>query len=207
LHHVEPKLFFDLIHIFELFEFELVFEFELSSLEKIKGKAIGNLGKLENCISAQPAQSIQAGPRAPAPPDRWTPSVSGGFLAHALSSPSLCLVGLACRRQSPSLARPCSLSASWAQLVSTPRCSLHAPVFPRCAVGPPCQFRLPREPPWTSAHARQEPRPHRLPTHPSSLLSTARTRSLSPDPFRVSSLFLSLALPSLLALAGDPSPL
>jgi hypothetical protein len=36
LHHVEPKLFFCLVHMFELFEFELVFEFELSSQEKIK---------------------------------------------------------------------------------------------------------------------------------------------------------------------------
>jgi hypothetical protein len=45
LHHAKPKLFFDLIHIFELFEFELVFEFELSSLEKIKRIAIRNSGK------------------------------------------------------------------------------------------------------------------------------------------------------------------
>jgi hypothetical protein len=52
LHHVEPKLFFYLMHMFELFEF--VFEFELSSLEKIKRKAIGNSKKMENRISAQP---------------------------------------------------------------------------------------------------------------------------------------------------------
>jgi hypothetical protein len=39
LHHAEPNLFFDLIHVLELFEFEFVFEFELSSLEKFK-KAI-----------------------------------------------------------------------------------------------------------------------------------------------------------------------
>jgi hypothetical protein len=26
LHHAEPKLFFDLMHMFELFEFEFVFE-------------------------------------------------------------------------------------------------------------------------------------------------------------------------------------
>jgi hypothetical protein len=37
LHHGDPKLFFDLMHMFELFEFW--FEFELSSLEKIKRKA------------------------------------------------------------------------------------------------------------------------------------------------------------------------
>ena len=44
LHHVEPKLFFCLMHMFELFEFEFVFEFELSSLEKIKRKGIRNSG-------------------------------------------------------------------------------------------------------------------------------------------------------------------
>ena len=38
LHHAKPKLFFDLMHMFEIFEFELVFEFELSSLEKTKKK-------------------------------------------------------------------------------------------------------------------------------------------------------------------------
>jgi hypothetical protein len=38
LHHAEPKLFFDLMYMFEIFEFEFVFEFELSSLEKIKRK-------------------------------------------------------------------------------------------------------------------------------------------------------------------------
>jgi hypothetical protein len=54
LHHAEPKLFFYLMHMFELFEFEFVFEFELSSLEKIKRKAIGNSKKMENRISAQP---------------------------------------------------------------------------------------------------------------------------------------------------------
>jgi hypothetical protein len=39
LHHVEPRLFFDLMHMFELFEFGFMFEFELSSLEKIKIKS------------------------------------------------------------------------------------------------------------------------------------------------------------------------
>jgi hypothetical protein len=38
LHHAEHKLFIDLMHMFELFEFNFVFEFELSSLEKIKKK-------------------------------------------------------------------------------------------------------------------------------------------------------------------------
>jgi hypothetical protein len=39
LHHAEPKLFFYLMHMFELFEFEL------NSIEKIKEKACGNSRK------------------------------------------------------------------------------------------------------------------------------------------------------------------
>jgi hypothetical protein len=45
LYHANPKLFFCLMHMFELFEFEFVFEFDLSSLEKTKRKAIRNLEK------------------------------------------------------------------------------------------------------------------------------------------------------------------
>jgi hypothetical protein len=39
--------------MFELFEYEFVFEFELSSLEEIKSKTIRNLEKKGNRISAQ----------------------------------------------------------------------------------------------------------------------------------------------------------
>jgi hypothetical protein len=53
LYHAEPKLFFCLMHMFELFEFEFVFEFELSSLEKIKRKEIRNSKKKGKPISAQ----------------------------------------------------------------------------------------------------------------------------------------------------------
>jgi hypothetical protein len=53
VHHVEPKLFFCLMHMFELFEF--VFEFELSSLEKIKRKGIRNSREKGKPNSAQPA--------------------------------------------------------------------------------------------------------------------------------------------------------
>jgi hypothetical protein len=118
----------------------------------------------------------------------WAPPVSGGFLARTLSPPFLCPVGLAYRHRLPSPEHPDSLSVPWAQLVSAPSRSLRALVSSRCAVGPPYQLRLPREPPWTSAHARREPRPRRLPMRPSSLLSTARTRSLSPASFHASSL-------------------
>jgi hypothetical protein len=57
LHHAEPKLFFDLMHMFELFEFGFVFEFELSSLEKIKRKAFRKSLEKEKLISAQLAQT------------------------------------------------------------------------------------------------------------------------------------------------------
>jgi hypothetical protein len=53
LHYAEPKLLFYLMNMFELFEFEFVFEFELSSLEKIKRKAIRNSEKKGKPISAQ----------------------------------------------------------------------------------------------------------------------------------------------------------
>jgi hypothetical protein len=55
LHHVKPKLFFDLMHMFELIEFGFVFEFELSSLEKIKRKAFRKSLKTEKPLLAQSA--------------------------------------------------------------------------------------------------------------------------------------------------------
>jgi hypothetical protein len=51
LHHAKLKLFFCLMRMFELFEF--LFEFELSSLEKIKRKAIRNLEKKGKPILVQ----------------------------------------------------------------------------------------------------------------------------------------------------------
>jgi hypothetical protein len=111
----------------------------------------------------------------------------------------LCLVGPGCRHRLPSPARSSP---------SLPRrpASLDAELFPRapalslsrCAMGPPCQLRLPRAPSWTStrapAPARRDPRPCRSPTHPSSFLSTARTRTRtrSPAPFHASSPSLAL---------------
>jgi hypothetical protein len=88
LHHVEPKLFFDLMHMFELFEFGFVFEIELSSLEKIKRKACRNSEKKRKQNSAQfsLAQPSRAA-RVPAPPYRWDPPVSGSSRARTLSPP------------------------------------------------------------------------------------------------------------------------
>jgi hypothetical protein len=194
LHHVEPKLFFDLMHMLELFEFEFVFEFELSSLEKIKRKAIRNSEKKGKPISAQlsSAQPSPAGPRAPARALHVGSTYQHQFPLSRALSPSLCLVRPVCRHRLPSPPRPRSISISWARPVSIMSRSLHAPVLSRYDVGPPCQLRLPREPSWTSAHARREPQPCRLSTRPSSLLSTTRTRSLLPTSFRASSLSLAL---------------
>jgi hypothetical protein len=177
------------------FEFETWFEFDLKSLEKIKIKAIRNLEKKGKLNSAQASlvQPIKV-TRALLPPDRWAPPVSGGFLPRALSSPLPQPSGPDCRCKSPSPTRHLSLSALQARLVSTvsyfPRTP--APSLSLCTVGPPYQLCLPREPPWTSEHARREPHSRRLPTHPISLLSTAHTHSLSPASFRASSPSLAL---------------
>jgi hypothetical protein len=64
LHHAESKLFFDLMHMFELFEFGFVFEFELSSLEKIKIKAFRKSLEKGKTTFSPTAQSSLAGPHA-----------------------------------------------------------------------------------------------------------------------------------------------
>jgi hypothetical protein len=97
-----------------------------------------------------------------------------------------------------------SLSASRARLVSASSRFPRAPDPSRCAVGPPCQLRIPRDPPWTSsthaeipgtspAQAPQLPFEHLL--HPHSLPCPISRRPA-----------LSRALPSLLDLVGDPRP-
>ena len=40
LHHAEPTIFFELIHMLNWFEFETWFEFDLKTLEKKKKKSI-----------------------------------------------------------------------------------------------------------------------------------------------------------------------
>jgi hypothetical protein len=47
LYHAEPKLFFCLMHMFELFEFDL------NSIDKIKKKSIWKFQKRENPFSAR----------------------------------------------------------------------------------------------------------------------------------------------------------
>jgi hypothetical protein len=163
--------------MFELFEFEFVFEFKLSSLEKIKRKAIRNLEKKGKPILAQlspvqPSQRQFPRSRALFPHPLHSGAGLSAPVAFARAPTfSLCLMGPTCQRAEPFPPCTCFLSLRHGTALSAP---------------------LPREPPWTSAHARREPRPRCLPTRPSSLLSTARTRSLSPTSFRTSTLSLLL---------------
>jgi hypothetical protein len=124
--------------------------------------------------------------------------VTGGFhlsaavSLRARSLPlSLCPVGPLCRHQLPSPARPFP-SLPRGPALSACRVVPRTPAPSRCVVGPLGQLLLPRDPPWTSAHACRDPHPRRLPTCPSSLLSSARTRTRSPVPHRTSSPSLSL---------------
>jgi hypothetical protein len=73
LHHVEPKLFFCLMHMFELFEFEFGACLNLNSKEENKRKRIRNSGIKEKLKEAQsPLLPWPFGPlgppsRSPAP--------------------------------------------------------------------------------------------------------------------------------------------
>jgi hypothetical protein len=55
LHHAEPKIFFELMHMFDWFEFETWFEFDLKTLEKIKEKHLENPWKKENSFQPKSA--------------------------------------------------------------------------------------------------------------------------------------------------------
>jgi hypothetical protein len=166
------------------------FEFDLKSIDKIKRKAIRNSEKMEKRISANLAQLSLARPRAR--PRRLT----GGSHLSAMARvralfPSLCPVGPVCRCRFPSPTRPSTLSVPWARPVSAVSRSLRALAPSSCVVGP--LLDLPSmQTPWTSTHARREPRPRHLPTCPTSLLSIAHTCSLSPTSFRTSSPSLTL---------------
>jgi hypothetical protein len=113
--------------------------------------------------------------------------LSAAVSLHVRSLPvSLCPVGPLYRHQLPSPTRPFPYLPRGPVLSVSSRFP-SAPAPSRCAVGPPYQLCLPHEPSWTSAHAPWDPRPRCLPTHPSCLLSSARTRTRSPASFHASS--------------------
>jgi hypothetical protein len=181
--------------MFEVLEFEFVFEFELSSLEKIKRKAIIDRRKRENHFSpCRPSPAHLNPPRERLPPsDRWSPPVGASPRPHAPLSSSRCPVGPTCQRQSPPRTR----------------------AFSRCPTGPARQLRCPfarplslfhgprvsepstpnrtRSPPWTRTCPRvSRPRPHA----PEPFFEPAHTHSRFPAQLRPqpSTLALSLSL-------------
>jgi hypothetical protein len=183
LHHAEPKLFFWLMHMFELFEFEL------SSLEKIKIKAIINSEKKRKLILAQ-LSPVQPSPAQRARLRRVTGglhlSVSVFSPARSLPS-SLCPVGSACRRRAPLDRVPYpSLSRG-----TTP--SVSRPARPRILSWPatlPCQNRpLPRNRPAHGACPRGQATPTLTMTRPR--CPSARWRPHAPLPHFTQALSLS----------------
>jgi hypothetical protein len=159
LHHAEPKLFFNLMHMFELFEFGFVFEFELSSLEKIKRKAFRkSLEKGKTTFSLVGPIQPSGAARAPPPPNRWAPPVSGSPRARTLS-PSLSLPPVPCL-SAPFLALPraCALSSRRAP-PAAPLPAAATTSLCRCLAGPACQL----SPPSSNLRSARSPWPRLRP--------------------------------------------
>jgi hypothetical protein len=182
LHHVESNLFFCLMHMFELFEFEFVFEFELSSLEKIKRKCIRHSREKEKPNSAEPAQLGPSPTRAPARarsplPDRQTPPASA--IPHTLS-PLLPLAARWSRLVGTSFlhARKHSLSVPQAPLVSSVAPSL---VVLSVTWAPPVGTVCPPPPELPKLSVVDVPTIARFPTTPphDRAFSGARSHSLA----------------------------
>jgi hypothetical protein len=144
----------------------------------------------------------------PAPPDRWTPPVSGSSPLPRALYLALCPLGPTYRRQFSSLAPSLSLSVSQAQIASRRAVAPRGPFFSLYAVGLPCQFcphRARRGP--ARAHSRMSPDfSVTTPAHaPSSLLRALLVPRARPSPHS-HSFTLSRALPTPPVAAGDPHP-
>jgi hypothetical protein len=109
---------------------------------------------------------------------------------------TLCPMGPTCRRQFPSPARSLSLCLVGPVRQLPSRCPAR-PLFSLCAVGLPCQFRLPR--------SRRISRPRRPPTRPAPFLEPRQCPAHAPCLIS-HSFTLSRALPTPPAAAGDPRP-
>jgi hypothetical protein len=142
-------------------------------------------------------------PAQPAPRARFAWQVGPTCQRHPTParSRSLCPLGSTCRRQLPSRA-PQSLFVLRARLVSAVnRTPVHSLSLSRCAVGPFCQLRLPRNRRWpTFAHPSWRP-PTSL-AHTPQLLFEPPPHTLSP----LSHFAHSRPLPSPSVLARDPRP-
>jgi hypothetical protein len=154
LHHVEPRLFFCLMHMFVIHKFDLVACLNLNRKEKTKAKGIRKFGLKEKAKSAQrPPPSwpfSPLGPVHPRAPVLHLPLTSGPALS-ALS-----------------LARPCAhASPGRAFARCAPARLCHRPTGPGCQRLPSFN-RLPERTacmhtetvvPTSPLHAKPSPRP------------------------------------------------
>jgi hypothetical protein len=158
-------------------------------------KQLENPGKKKKPKQPKTAHPAQWG-RAPTPPDRWAPPVSGGFLPRvltlSLSLPSRARLSVPVAFALAPLF-PLRLAGSLRQ---TSICCPHAPLslsLSRCAVGPPVSsaFPAPRRGP-ARAHSRTSLESSATsPAHaPSSFLIPACARTHFPVPFCTASLSL-----------------
>jgi hypothetical protein len=153
LHHAELKIFFEVLNMFEfIWIWNLVWIWIWKPYRKEKEKELENSEKKEK--RKQPSRPGLAQPgRAPAPPDGWTPPVSGSSLSRA-RPPSLarCPVGPTCWRQFPSPARSLSLCLVGPDRHSSNRCP-ERPSFLSLCRGPALSAPPPPRSPWTGACA------------------------------------------------------
>jgi hypothetical protein len=99
-----------------------------------------------------------------------------------------------------------SLSVLWARLVSIVARSPHARACASVPWASPVSSAFPANRPDPRAHACREDQPCRLPMRPSSFLSPAHTRSLSPASFRPRSPSLAPAVPTVQSTRSRAKP-
>jgi hypothetical protein len=144
LHHAELKIFFEVLHKFEfIWIWNLVWIWIWKPYRKEIEKELENPEKKKK--EMQP--NLDQPGRAPAPPDRRTPPVSGSPLSCALSLSRSLPSGADLSAPVSSPTRPSSLSASRAWFAS---CRAVAPRVPfSFSTLWACPVRSPPPSPWT----------------------------------------------------------
>jgi hypothetical protein len=201
LHHAELKIFFEVLHMFEfMWIWNLIWIWNWKPYRKEIEKELENLEKRKNAKQPKPAQLSPARPRAraPAPPDRQAPPVSGDSLSRALSLVlAPCPLGPTCRRRflhpraPPLSASRARFASSWAVVPSTPflsHCAVDLPV--RSALPVPAVDRRVR-----IRARRRISRPRRPPTRPAPFLEPHQCLHSLPR-LILHNIALSRALPS-----------
>jgi hypothetical protein len=90
LHHAELKLFFWLVHMFQIFKFEFVVWLGLNSMEKIKRQGIRNSDLKRKAKASQKTPSLGLSTQfAPARVPSLSLSLPGGAYLSAPTSPAV----------------------------------------------------------------------------------------------------------------------